>query len=396
MRWLPLAALLALALNGANGDGPAPTSKPRPNGPAKAKPVDEEGIGAQARNEARARARRRTRAAPRGKTPPPLGLDGARLPVSGGPTVQRLPVDGATSALTGWAATLDAPEFDDRRRRPHTSPTPPPWTDLLQPGEGFRFDVYFGGNPAGHAEARVMERTADPRGASPHGADTLRLWGKASTAGIFGLLAQVTDEMVAVIDAETGASVDNNNEVNATGVFAKYAHRETTTQYEGRGFVRVTDVKDGKRRLVVKRVPEDTVDPLTIMAWVRTLDLAEGERAVAHTLDATALLRVEAVGRGLRRPDKLPTIATALEVSPDNIRLIEGRMVRVDRYDEPIPGRREISFRAYVSADERALPVVMETDLWMGVIRLLLAGYDPPMGPPSPSAPAPAPADRAD
>ena len=114
------------------------------------------------------------------------------------------------------------------------------------------------------------------------------------------------------------------------------------------------------------------------MAWVRSLDLAEGERARSHVLDGKVLMRMEVVGRGPAKLDPMPGIVTALGVKPDEIRLLEGKLTRVDNFDVPLPGKRVYQFRAWLSSDERRLVLRLESDMWLGVIRLSLAAYDPP------------------
>ena len=75
----------------------------------------------------------------------------------------------------------------------------------------------------------------------------------------------------------------------------------------------------------------------------------------------------------------MPSLASALGLSRDGLQLLEGTMTRVDRYGMPIPGKKSFTFRAWVSTDERRIPVLMETNIWVGTLRLVLAGYDPPV-----------------
>jgi hypothetical protein len=36
--------------------------------------------------------------------------------------------------------------------------------------------------------------------------------------------------------------------------------------------------------------------------------------------------------------------------------------------------------RAWISDDGRRIPLVLESDIWLGVVRLILTQYDPPQG----------------
>jgi len=311
----------------------------------------------------------------------PPGIDGSKVPSGAGPTIHRIPPDDVRNPLIGWAAAADDFDLRDERRRPVRFEPTPDWAHRLQPGESFKYDLHFAGNPAGNVEATVAGFVADPRGAPPHGARMIRLEAKAVSAGVFGMLATVTDEMYAIIDAKTGASIDNHNHVIRGGLMAPYNDRHTQTDYEGRGYVRIVDTKDDKNpKRLSKEVPETTLDPLALMAWARFLDLEDGERAVVHTLDARTLLRVEVVGRGRKAPDTIPSLAKALGIGKSDISMIEGTLTRVDRFDRPVPNKRSTTFRAYISNDGRGIPIVMETDIYVGVFRLSLAGYDPPRG----------------
>jgi hypothetical protein len=305
--------------------------------------------------------------------------DAAVLPVLGHASVHRAHRPAAaTGELVGLAASLESPRFSDRRRRVPVDELPRAFGGTLRAGERFVFDVYFAGNPAGLAEAWVDGIQADPRGDPPAGSPVMRLAGKATTSGIVSLLASVTDEMTSLVDAHTGAAVQNVNVVRRSGLMAEYKLRRTTIDFEGRGKIRVVDDKDGKTRKLGKVVPRDTLDPLGAMAWVRSLDLDEGERGAAHAMDGSVLLRVEVVGRGPVPLDPMPSIASGLRIAPQSVRLIEGTATRVDRFDVPLPGKRPYTFRAWVSDDDRAILLALESDMWLGVVRIVLAGYDPP------------------
>jgi hypothetical protein len=248
------------------------------------------------------------------------------------------------------------------------------------------FDVYFAGNPAGLAEAWVESVEADPRGDPPHGSPIVRLDGKATTSGVVSVLATVTDHMYSLVDGDTGASIKNVNLVTRAGLMAEYKKRVTTIDFEGRGHIRIVDDKDGKVRKKTTHVPTDTLDPLGAMAWVRSLDLGKGESAVVHALDGKILLRVEVVGRGPDMPDPIPSIAAGLGIRKGDVNLIEGTATRVDRYDVPVPDKRPYTFRAWVSNDGRGILLALESDMWLGVIRLVLSKYDAPRDAASPAA----------
>ncbi|MCR9160875.1 MAG: DUF3108 domain-containing protein [Nannocystaceae bacterium] len=281
-----------------------------------------------------------------------------------------------TRSTSSWTrATLRSPFADGRRRMARTH-LPAPFGHMLLPGEKFRFDVNFAGNPAGLAEAEIVAGEPDPRSAP-----TLQILGRARTSGVVSLLATVTDEIRSVIDAETGAAVHSVNVLHYDGFAPKYKHRVTDQRYEGRGQVRIVDTKDDKEKRKLKVVPVDTFDPMSAMAWVRTLPFEKGVRYKAHVIDGTTLMRVEIEAKGRGAPAHLPGITRALELGPNDIVELEGKLTRVDGHDQPIPGKKAYAIRAWVSGDERRIPLVMESDMWVGAIRLELSAYDPPPRP---------------
>ncbi len=257
-------------------------------------------------------------------------------------------------------------------------PLPEPFGHTLRPGERFRFDVSFAGNPAGLARAEVVEVVQD----APFqpGAPAVHLRGHARTSGVVSLLAKVTDDLDTWLDPVTGAPLASRNVIHYDGLRLRYRHRVTDTDFYGRGALRIADRKDERATTKHMRVPRDTFDPLSAMAWVRSLRLSPGKGATAHVMDGLALLRVEVVSRGRQAPEELPPIARALGIAPSTIERIDGRLVRVDARDRPKPGARVYTLRAYLSTDARRLPLLMETDMWVGRLRLVLAQYDPPSG----------------
>ena len=76
--------------------------------------------------------------------------------------------------------------------------------------------------------------------------------------------------------------------------------------------------------------------------------------------------------------DPLPSMAAALGLRPEDTIRIEGSITRVDEHGAAIPGKKAFMMRAWLSADARRIPLVMESDLWVGAIRLVISGYDPP------------------
>jgi hypothetical protein len=343
-----------------------------------APPRDQTEIARQAREEAR------QRTAQLGTTDVRPGKrsarsDASRLPTMFSPTVQ---VDGKPSRdpVVGWSAALTEPEFDDRRRRMPAAPVPPSYASAIRVGERFVFDVYFAGNPAGLAEAGVVEYQADPRGDAPQGSGKYRIEGRAVTSGVVSLLSSMEDQMITWVDAGTGAVMSSTNIIDrgGLGTSGKYKRRVTETDFEGRGYVRVTDAKDEKTTKMTRLVPRDTFDPLSAMAWVRSLSLRDGEKASAHVLDGRVLLKVDVIGRGQAKLDPMPSVAQGLGVKPEDVHLLEGTLSRVDRFGVVREDARKYTFRAYVTQDDRRLLLSIETDMWMGVLRLILNRYDPP------------------
>lgn len=284
--------------------------------------------------------------------------------------------DGAEPApLIGWGAELAAPQFADRRRRAVPGRRPPPLGQTIEPGERFRYDVFFSGNPTGLAEAKIVAEEPGPRGSPP----ILRLQGYARTSGVVALLTTISYSLENIVDAKTAAPVSTTVEINREGLSSKYKHRVTETTYFGRGHAEIVDSKDGKETTSTRKTPVDTYDALSVMAWVRALKLADGETAKAYALDGRTLLRVDITSHGASRLEQMPTIGTALGIANDQVYELEGTITRVDRHGAAIPGRRTYALRVWISDDGRRIPLVLESDMWLGVIRLVLTQYDPPL-----------------
>lgn len=295
--------------------------------------------------------------------------------------------------LRGFSESLAMPAVVDRRRRHARTRRPDDFGATLRIGERFRYDVSFAGNPAGLAEAKIMAIEPDPRGPAPAGAPMIRIEGHARTSGVVSLLATVTDDMVTYVDATTGAAISSRNVLHYSGIAPrKYKHRDTQHAYEGRGQVRIVDTKDDRAKKKLLHTPLDTYDPLSIMAWVRSQPLAKGERVKAHVIDGTTLMRVDIESFGRDRLDPLPSMIAALGLGPDDVVRIDGTITRVDEYGAAIPGKKAFKLRAWLSDDERRIPLMMESDLWVGAILLVISGYDPPPSDgPSGSTSAPPP-----
>ena len=339
---------------------------------------DQVEIARQSREEARQHAERsgNTDEGPRRHS---VRGDASRVPRMFSPTVQAPPKP-SREPVVGWSAALDEPEFNDRRRRLPPAAVPPSYASALHVGERFVFDVFFAGNPAGLAEAAVVEYVADGRGEAPQGSGKYRLEGRAVTSGVIALLSTMEDRITTWVDSGTGAVVQTINVLDRSGLgtSGKYKKRVTETDFEGRGYIRIVDARDEKTTKRTQQVPRDTFDALSAMAWVRSLDLGEGDIAVAHVLDGTVLLKVEVVGRGHVRLDPLPSIAQGLGVKPGDVIMLEGTLSRVDRYGIVREDKRKYTFRAYMTQDDRRLLLAIETDMWLGVLRLVLNRYDPP------------------
>lgn len=338
---------------------------------------DQTQIARQAREEARQQtARGTTDERPRRRS---SRDDASRIPRMASPTVQATPKP-SRQPVVGWSAALAEPEFNDRRRRQPLTPIPPSYTQELRVGERFVFDVYFAGNPAGLAEAGVVEYVADPRGEAPQGSGRYHIEGRAVTSGVISLLQSLEDRLITWVDAESGAVITSVNILDRSGfgTAGKFKKRVTATDFEGRGHIRIVDAKDAKTTTITRQVPRDTFDALSAMAWVRSLDLGDGEMVSAHVLDGKALLKVEVRGRGPATLDPLPSVALGLGVRPEDVYLLEGTLSRVDRYGVVRDDTRKYSFRAYLTRDERRLLLAIETDMWLGVLKLVLNRYDPP------------------
>lgn len=319
-----------------------------------------------------------------------LGLwadDASRLPrIEPSPVVQAKRGGSSRSLpVVGWSGALSEPAFVDHHHRVGYAARPASFGHTLKPGERFKYDVYFGGNPTGIAEAAVVAREPGPFGTP----DRIRLEGSARTGGVAALLTTLVYDMAAYVDAETGAPLQTGAITKRDGMAATYKRRETITTFHGRGFVEMEDDKDGKKASARKRLPTDTFDPLSVMAWVRSLDLQPGEKTRAYGLDGGTLLRVDITSRGPTRTPDLPPLAAALGISQDQVVSYDGVITRVDRFGAAIPGKKAYKMRVWVSNEGRRIPLMIESDLWLGVVRLILTQYDPPHDTGGPRNPAP-------
>lgn len=389
MAMLGLAGLLAVAPF--HLARPAPTAEPD-DGSTEPEPTEE----------AEPHAGRRPRATVQGDSLAPRGVeaspDASAMPSLRTPPIVSMPAAAGPGGgkprprprtLQGTSYVLASPPMVDHRRRQARTQRPSDFGATLAPGERFRYDVTFAGNPAGLAEAAVVAVEPDPRGPPPAGAPIIRLEGHARTSGVVSLLATVTDDMTTTIDARTGAAISSHNVLRYSGFSPRgYKLRDTLHAYEGRGQVRIVDTKDDEVEKKLHRVPLDTYDALSVMAWVRSLRLEKGEHAKAHVVDGLTLMRVDIEAQGRDRLDPMPSMAAALGLRPDDTVRIEGSITRVDEHGAAIPGKKPFMLRAWLSADERRIPLVMESDLWVGAIRLVLSGYDPPTTEARPLAPA--------
>lgn len=307
-----------------------------------------------------------------------LGLwadDRSRLPRVEPPSVVREVQPRGTAALIGVSGALADPPFVDHHPRSAWIPRPASFGHTLKPGERFKYDVYFGGNPTGIAEAAVVLREPGPYGTP----DRIRLEGSARTSGVVSLLTTLTYDMAAYLDATTGAPLLTGAITKREGMATTYKRREMTSTFHGRGYVEIVDDKDGKVTSSRKRLPTDTFDPLSIMAWVRSLDLEAGAKVKAYGLDGGTLLRVDITSRGPTKFTDMPSIGTALGIAQDQVVAYDGAITRVDRYGAAIPGKKVYKMRVWVSNEGRRIPLMIESDLWLGVVRLILTQYDPPV-----------------
>lgn len=304
------------------------------------------------------------------------GDDSSRLPRVEPPGVVREgPPAKTLEPLVGLSGALADPPFEDHHARSSWVPRPASFGHTLKPGEGFKYDVYFGGNPTGIAEAAVILREPGPLGTP----DRIRLEGSARTSGVAALLTTIVYDMAAYVDADTGAPLVTGSITKREGMSTTYKRREMTSTFHGRGFVEIVDDKDGKITTSRRRLPVETFDPLSVMAWVRSLNLEPGGKAKAYGLDGGTLLRVDITSRGPERPPQMPSIGTALGIAPDQVVAYDGAITRVDRNGAAIPGRKVYKMRVWVSSEGRRIPLMIESDLWLGVVRLILTQYDPPV-----------------
>ncbi len=369
----------------AGESAPAPAGEAAPASAGEAAPAaDPTPASAPAKGQPRKTPRRQ----PQGLAAAVATPDLARLPRFDAPAVVPGPADlyagvtgsfGASGGLVGWASAIATPELVDHLRRAPLVPRPEPIGETLSPGERFRYDVTFSGNPTGIAEAHVVAREPGPFGEP----DRVRLEGFAKTSGVVSLLTTLTYDITSWVDAVTGAPIEGQA-ITKRSSLGKSRRRETSTAFAGRGQVEITDTRHAETTsstTIRRRIPGDTFDTLSIMAWVRALELAPGERARTHALDGKVLLRVDIVGKGPSRLEPMPSIGTALGIGVSDVYELEGSITRVDAFGVPLPGKKAYKMRAWISADGRRIPLVLESDIWLGVVRLILTQYDPPSAP---------------
>ena len=301
-------------------------------------------------------------------------VDGSRLPRVEPPSALAAKEERGLPAAIGRSGDLARPQFVDRTRRIRQAPRPADFGDTLLPGERFKYDILFGGNPTGIAEAGVVSREPGLNGTP----DRVRLEGSARTSGVVALLTTLVYDMATYVDAKSGAPLETGSVTRREGLPGTFKRRETASTFFGRGFVEISDKRDERVTTHRRRLPIDTFDALSIMAWVRSLELKAGEKAKAYGLDGTVLLRVDIVGKGPSRLDAMPPIGTSLGIAPDQVVQYEGTITRVDRYGAAIPGKKAYKMRVWLSNDGRRIPLMLESDIWLGVVRLMLTQYDPP------------------
>lgn len=299
------------------------------------------------------------------------------LPDLGATPVHRINNPGTWPNLS-WSNTVLTPPFPDHQKRLPPRAHLAPFGHTLKIGERFAFDVSYAGNPAGFASVLVagIEKGL-PDSPYPDG-EVVRIEGAVRTSGVLSILTTLTDHMTTWVDRDTGAPLRTLNILDQEGFAIKYKHRETQSDFQGRGYVRIRDVRDGRERRRSKKLPSDTFDPMSGLAWVRSLNLKKGETAIAHALDGSVLMRLEVTNRGPTELKPLPSVAVGLGVSQSDIDMYEGRMIRVNRYDRPTPGKRQYYFRAWIDRRPPKLPLALESDMWLGVVRVALSHYDPP------------------
>lgn len=302
--------------------------------------------------------------------------EGCVLPIISSRPVHHEPVP--RFPTLSWMAPLVQPPLIDHQLRMPPRPEVQSFGDTLSVGERYVFDVSYAGNAAGYAEVLVAGREPKLPDSPYPGGPVIRIEGRVRSSGVLSLLTTVTDHMTSWIDAKTGAPLRVLNILDQEGIGAKYKHRETLSEFQGRGYVRIHDVRDEKVRNRTRHLPADTFDPMSGIAWVRALKIKPGETVTAHALDGSVLLRMVVTHKGPTRLDPLPSVAAGLGVKQEFIDLYEGRLTRVDRYDRPIPGKREFGFRAWVDRRPPKLLLALESDMWLGVVKIRLSRYEPP------------------
>jgi hypothetical protein len=378
------ALLLAMGLVTSVGEGP-PAPAEAPAGESEAKAITPK-KGPREPEEVRPPAPSRATPSELRPAAPEMDLglwadDRSRLPRVEPASVVHESAPRGTQPLIGVSGALADPPFVDHNQRSAWVPRPPSFGHTLKPGERFKYDVIFGGNVTGIAEAAVVLREPGPLGTP----DRIRLEGSARTSGVVSLLTTLTYDMASYVDADTAGPLITGSITKREGMATTYKRRETTATFHGRGYVEITDDKDGKVTTSRKRLPTETFDAMTIMAWVRSLDLEPGDKAKAYALDGGTLLRVDITSRGPMRLGEMPSIGTALGIAQEQLVAYDGMITRVDRHGAAIPGKKVYKMRVWVSSDGRRIPLVIESDLWLGTVRLILTQYDPPVE----SAPTP-------
>jgi len=234
---------------------------------------------------------------------------------------------------------------------------------LARPGEQMRWRVRVGPFGGGSMQLQV----APP--ARVDGRPVAVLRGQFATSGIASLFENRSSDETTWIDLATGRLLRYRSHAIDGGA------RSTVEASFAPGVVRVVDRSRGRTTRRWQRVPGDGA-PLNMYAALLAL------RTWPERATGAVTLSVWARSRLWRATVKTPG-AVMLNTALGRLRAhrIDGVAWRVRRDGSADPDAQPRRFRLYVSADQRRLPLLVETDSRFGLVRAELVVYRAPSAP---------------
>jgi hypothetical protein len=235
-------------------------------------------------------------------------------------------------------------------------PAPAPLSDYGKwIGERIDYHVAFGIVPAGKAQIAVLDTTRIENLRVVHARTTAR------SAKAFDMVFKVRDTIDTWFDAESLYAVHFRKKLNE----GPYHHEDVVDYDNSTGLVRRTE--NGKPK------PEMTVDPrvqdvLSAGFKARTLPLAVGDTFHIKTHDVDKAYDLMAIVHSRENVETLAGTFDCFKVEPV---LKSGGLFKKEK------GARVF---VWVTADDRRIPVMMQSRVSFGAITATMEAYTPPTG----------------